>query len=150
MKRILAAGCLVAVLTSSVAGAYAEAFNLGSLTNLFGKAETETVEDKELSDVLTGDTVQTEVNGIKIKVHVKFKELMDSYEAFFNEYVELMKSPSPDLMKYATFMARYAEIVEKLDELDEMEEEDELSEGDLAYYTYVMANISIQMTLIGE
>lgn len=73
-----------------------------------------------------------------------FYELMDSYEAFFNEYVEYMKNLDEDnlsdlsaLADYTSMMARYAETMEKLDDIDE----DELTEEELAYYIDVMARI---------
>ena len=45
---------------------------------------------------------------------------MDSYEAFFDEYVEFMKKykdsddPTSMLADYADYMAKYADAMEKL------------------------------------
>ncbi len=68
---------------------------------------------------------------------------MDSYEAFFDEYCELMKTMADDptdftvLMRYTEFMSRHADTMEKLDAIDETE----LSPADDAYYIEVMARI---------
>lgn len=76
-----------------------------------------------------------------------FKALMDSYEAFFNEYAAFMEkyqsaNNSADMMMdYLSFLGRYAETMEKLNEIDT----DSLSAADLAYYTQVMARISADL-----
>jgi len=69
-------------------------------------------------------------------IRPEFKEAMDAYEAFYNEYCEFMKefndNPS-DLM----LLVEYAEMVSKAEEMDEAFEawdEDELSSEELKYY----------------
>ena len=77
----------------------------------------------------------------------EFKTAMDSYEAFFDEYVEFMESlsESPDditlLMQYAGFMSRFASTMEALDAIDETA----LSPADDAYYIEVMARIDMKL-----
>ena len=77
----------------------------------------------------------------------EFKAAMDSYEAFFDEYCEFMKTMSDDptdfnyLLQYADMMARYADTMEKLDAVDETE----LSPADDAYYIEVMARIEVKL-----
>ena len=77
----------------------------------------------------------------------EFKETMDSYEAFFDEYCDFMKKMSDDptdftiLMEYADVMTRYADIMDKLDAIDE----DELSPADEAYYIESMARIEVKL-----
>jgi len=77
----------------------------------------------------------------------EFKEAMDSYEAFFDEYCDFMKKMSDDptdftiLMEYAEVMTRYADIMDKLDAIDE----DELSPADEAYYIESMARIEVKL-----
>lgn len=77
-------------------------------------------------------------------VDVAFKEMMDSYEAFFNEYVEFMKtfdeaSATPEIMlAFADYTARYSDYVNKMEEVDETT----LSEADLTYYLEVQARIN--------
>ena len=45
----------------------------------------------------------------------EFKKAMDDYEAFFDEYVAVMKEPSenpPDLsMQYAKFLSQHTEAI---------------------------------------
>lgn len=72
---------------------------------------------------------------------------MDSYEAFFDEYVDFMKAMSDDpgnttmLLKYTAMMMQYAETMEKLDAIDESK----LSPADDAYYIKVMARIEVKL-----
>lgn len=79
-----------------------------------------------------------------------FKAQMDSYEEFFNEYVEFMQSymNSDDmagmLIKYASMMSKYADMMDALDSIDESE----LSTADYAYYIEVTARITQNMAKI--
>ena len=80
-----------------------------------------------------------------------FKEAMDSYEAFFDEYIAFMKKadesddPAALLTETASYMTRYAETMEKMDEIDE----DALSDADLAYYLEVHGRIMQKLSTAG-
>lgn len=72
-----------------------------------------------------------------------FKEMMDTYEAFVDEYIAFMEAfdeDSGDLnatLQMASYMAKYAEKMEEFEEIDE----DELSDADEAYYIEVSTRI---------
>ena len=76
-----------------------------------------------------------------------FKETMDSYEAFFDEYIAFMKTLSDDpsntalLLRYASMRLQYSDTMEKLDAIDETK----LSPADDAYYLEVMTRIDIKL-----
>jgi len=76
-----------------------------------------------------------------------FKEMMDSYEAFFDEYVAFMKKYKENpsdlelLGEYADNMSKYSDYLAKLSAV----EQDDLSAADLAYYTEVYARIMKKM-----
>lgn len=76
-------------------------------------------------------------------VDADFKKMMDSYEDFFDEYIEFMKKyeNSDDvagiLNDYADYMTKYADYMQKLNDVDT----DNLSTADAAYYTKVQARI---------
>ena len=80
----------------------------------------------------------------------EFKEMMDSYEAWFDTYIEFMteyknsKNPADMMLQYAKFLAEYAEMIEKIDSVDE----EELSAADLAYYMEVTARIYRKLATI--
>ena len=80
-------------------------------------------------------------------VSPEFKATMDSYEAFFDEFIVFLKAMSEDsdgtaaLLNYAAMMMQYAETVEKLDAIDESR----LSPADDAYYIEVMARIEVKL-----
>lgn len=80
------------------------------------------------------------VNGM----HKDFKEAMDSYEAFMNEYVEFLKKyqSNPNdaklLADYAKYVSKYADMC---DTFDKWESED-LNATEQAYYIDVQARVS--------
>ncbi len=77
-------------------------------------------------------------------VSPEFKRYMDSYEAFFDEYLEFMERMDEEdggfdiLLRYADMLARYAEVMESLDAIGE----EELSTADELYYLEVLGRIN--------
>lgn len=73
----------------------------------------------------------------------EFKTLMDGYEAFFTEYVQLLKSLENDSFDYAA-LARMAQLSllysQYTDEIDALEDKD-MSPADAAYYAEVTGRI---------
>ena len=69
-------------------------------------------------------------------IRPEFKEAMDSYEAFYTEYCEFMKSYSENPTDL-TLLAQYADMLAKADEMNEAFEawdEDDLNSEELKYY----------------
>ena len=87
---------------------------------------------------------ESEVKNNSNQVSADFKATMDSYEAFFDEYVDFMKkySESDDVTTlfadYTEYMTKYADYIQKLESVDE----DSLSDADLAYYLEVQNRIN--------
>ena len=87
-------------------------------------------------------------------VSPEFKKAMDSYEAFFDEYVKFMKkymnADSDDMLSmasdYADYMKKYTETMEAMNEINE----DELSTADALYYAEVNARISVKLLEVAE
>ncbi len=85
-----------------------------------------------------------------IGVTPEFRAAMDSYEAFFDEYIAFMKKFENDktdlnlLIDYATFMTRYADMTQKMDAI----EETQLSVADDAYYLKVTTRIYLKLAEI--
>lgn len=79
-----------------------------------------------------------------------FKETMDSYEAWFDEYIAFMKKYSENptdlemLEEYSKWISDYSDYMEKLDSIDE----DSLSAADLAYYLEVQTRITEKLANI--
>lgn len=77
-------------------------------------------------------------------MHIEFKEAMDSYEAFFDEYCEFMKKYKENptdlslLADYAEYMAKYIDVMAKLEKMGE----EELNDAELLYYIEVNNRIS--------
>lgn len=76
-------------------------------------------------------------------IGAEFKEAMDSYEAFFDEYCAFMKKYAESenaadlLADYTNYMTQYLETMEKFEAL-----EDDLSDVELKYYLEVSTRIS--------
>ena len=77
-------------------------------------------------------------------IRPEFKEAMDSYEAFFDEYVETMKLYESDPTNAETLM-QMSEMVSKeatmLKEFDDWEKEDNMTMAETAYYLEVQSRI---------
>lgn len=75
------------------------------------------------------------------KVSPEFKEIMDSYEAFFDEYVAVMKAASNGsleaVLKSTLVLEKYAVMIDSLEAI----EEEELSAADAAYYAEACGRI---------
>ena len=86
------------------------------------------------------------------KVSADFKEMMDGYEEFFNEYVDFMKNyKSSDnilgmVADYGKYMNSYLSMMEKFEAIDK----DELSTADAAYYVEVSGRILKKLAEIAQ
>lgn len=128
-KRILTLALLISI-TAGAAGCGASE----PLTEPVTKTEAESAAETKVEEIddQSSDGVSPE-----------FKEAMDSYEAFFDEYVKFMKkfSESKDALSmmgdYTDYMTKYADIMEKMGGIDA----DNLSTAEYAYYIDVMARI---------
>ena len=101
------------------------------------------------SDVQLEDNKSTELieeNDNLVGIRPEFKEAMDSYEAFFDEYIAFMEryagadtTEMLDLLSdYTKYMTEYAEAMESLSEL----EEQEMSVDEAIYYMEVTTRIT--------
>lgn len=101
--------------------------------------EDTTEEPKETSNS------QEEIAGSDA-VTPEFKELMDSYEAFFDEYVDFMqkymKADANDMVAmmadYTEYLKAYTEMMDKMNAIDQ----NELSTADKLYYIDVTGRIN--------
>lgn len=85
------------------------------------------------------------------EVTYTFKETMDSYEAFFDEYVNFMNrynnSDGTDLQLLSdlgTYMQKYSEYMDKLSNMNT----DDLSPADLAYYYEVQGRVMQKLSQV--
>lgn len=83
-------------------------------------------------------------------VNPEFKASMDSYEAFFDEYIALIKKYNDNptdialLQQYTEMITKYTEMMAKYDAIDEAS----LSEADLRYYNEVNLRITEKLTTV--
>lgn len=126
-------------------------------------AEPTELELEKISDDVPEDTTPTEkptpsedttssgelVNGMR----PEFKEAMDSYEAFFDEYCGFMKkyiasngSDMSLLLDYASYMSKYAEMMEDF----EAWESEEMNNAETAYYIQVQNRINQKLLEVAQ
>lgn len=82
----------------------------------------------------------------------EFKEMMDEFEAFFDEYIELSNKLSKaegmealELMTaYSEYMEQYAVTMEKMESIDQ----DELTTAEALYYAEVTGRIYLKLAKI--
>lgn len=85
-------------------------------------------------------------------IRPEFKEALDSYEAFIDEYIAFMERYANSdnaigmLSDYLSYMEKYVETMEKLDALDE----EELSTEETLYYIEVQARIVQKLADAGQ
>ncbi len=84
-------------------------------------------------------------------IRPEFREAMDSYEAFFDEYIAFMKAYSESgnslemMDDYLSYMQKYVDMTAKLEALDD----GSMSDEEMLYYTEVMLRISQKLTDAG-
>lgn len=144
MKRVWIVIVCLAVALSLVA--------CGELLEQAGK-RTETLgANHETSDMAASTTAPTVAEEKKDKtesdtIDPDFKAAMDSYEAFFDEYVAIMKKYKQNptdmsiLSDYTKYMEKYADTMKKFEEW----ESEDLNAAELAYYLDVQNRISKKM-----
>ena len=125
---------------------YNEDFDVDSILKEQDKNDSESgeVETEIKSNTQTEENDGAELETNNSGIRPEFKEAMDSYEAFFDEYIEFMQKYAQTedsismLGDYAKYIEQYAETMEKLDAIGE----EELSDEEAVYYAEVSARIS--------
>lgn len=103
----------------------------------------ESTEDETADTNDTDAPPEAEAGASSDEIRPEFKEALDSYEAFFDEYIAFMEkyAESDDAMgmlaDYTNYLMQYADMMEKLQALDD----DDLSTAEAAYYVEVMSRI---------
>lgn len=111
--------------------------------------ESEKEEPVSEEEVVTKEENSELVDGMR----PEFREAMDAYEAFMDEYCTFMKkylgSDGTDLTllaDYAKYMSEYAEFVDAFEEWDE----DEMNSKEMAYYIDVQVRVSKKLLEVSE
>lgn len=105
-------------------------------------SESDIPSDDESSQ-FNGAMVTVQVGGKKVKIHKAFKDLMDSYEAFFSSYLEALSGGN--YFEFFEIIGQYAEMAEALEELEDAD----LTSAELAYYLETYARIMSRLAMLG-
>lgn len=113
-----------------------EADKKDTVTEPEEKKETEKAAETEVSATAT----DTSSDGVS----AEFKEAMDSYEKFFDDYVDIMQkmadnpSDSTILAEYTEFMGKYTDTMTKFEAI----EDSDMNDAETAYYIEVQTRIN--------
>lgn len=112
------------------------------------ESEISNEDDSEAESETSSDNTEL-VDGMR----PEFKNAMDSYEEFMNEYCDFMekyaKSDGTDvglLADYADYMSKYADVVESFEAWDD----EEMNAVETAYYLDVQTRISKRLLEVAE
>lgn len=112
--------------------------------------DEENISETEVTETKSIETeTSAQENG---DISPDFKEAMDSYEAFFDEYCKFIKKYSETddttgmLADYADYMTKYADTMEKMNAIDQ----DELSTSEAAYYVEVTTRIAQKLAEVAQ
>lgn len=124
-------------------------FQMGNLQYDYFSDYEEIIKTAKLSTSgNTGGTEPIPTSGIR----PEFKQALDSYEAFFDEYIAFMEryknsnNSSAMLTDYANYMKKYAEYMTALAEVND----GTLSAEELAYYVEVNSRITQKLLLASQ
>lgn len=107
---------------------------------------------KQESATTSSETTSTKEETSKDELSKDFKEAMDSYEKFMNEYVAFVKKYKENpsdlslISDYATYMSKYADFVEDFEKW----ENEEMNASETAYYIDVQARVSKKLLEVAQ
>ena len=119
---------------------------LQKLENGKQKESSESAIDLENTEISTQTTTSVENEQIK-GIRPEFKETMDGYESFFDDYCEIMKkyNENPDdlsiLMDYLEFMTKHEDVMTEIENLNA----DELTDEEQKYILEVQNRINTKL-----
>lgn len=119
--------------------------------------EEQTTEEESTTDEYTEPAVSESVTSedtenIPSEIRPDFKQAMDSYEEFINEYVDFLNKYEENpadlsiLADYARYMSKYSDFV---NDFEKWEDED-LNLEEAAYYLDVQARVNKKLLKISE
>lgn len=123
-------------------------------------SETDETDATETTDISTSKTESSDVaqttsgdDNVGIQISKEFKEAMDSYESFFDEYVRFMKkykaSSGTDLSlisDYAKYLSDYSKLMIEFEQWGSKE----MTNAEVAYYLQVQSRITAKLLEIAE
>lgn len=102
--------------------------------------DSDSVQEDEASQ-FSGPMVTVNIAGKDVEIHKSFKDLMDSYEAFYDGYFNALSKN--DYLQLLPLMEQLPQIEQELNDLEEAE----LTENETAYYIEVHARLLQKMAL---
>lgn len=113
-----------------------------------GGAEPETNATMEIDESGQDDSVDED--RAETDISPEFKATMDSYEEFFDEYVEFMQKYNENptdtemMMELSNMMTKEADMLKKLEAMDQSE----MTTAEAAYYLEVTARINKKLASV--
>jgi len=93
--------------------------------------------------ILAGKITKVKIGTRFYIVRDELKSFLDSYETYFDKYIELMDSIEKDDPNY---LYTYMELMSKLEELSNIEDDwDDLTTDEEDYYLYVLSKVNTKL-----
>lgn len=115
------------------------------------EAVSSEVSASEVEEEPAAESEESSSDAVTTGIRPEFKESVDSYESFMNEYVDFMKkyqdsngSDPKMLADYATFLSKYADMTDKFDKLSD----DETSTEEDVYYLQAQSRVLAKLSEI--
>lgn len=110
----------------------------------------DTTDETQAAETVSQESQQATVSDDQIRP--EFKEAMDSYEAFFDEYIDFMKkyqesgSSLEMAVDYANYLAKYTDTMSKMEALDD----GDLTIAETSYYVEVTGRITQKLLEVAD
>ena len=91
--------------------------------------------DNGITSNAADSMVQVQIGSRTLEISASFKEAVDSYETFFNDYIDAITSQN--VLQMSSLALKYAKTLEEFEQI----EDKDMSEAEMAYYTEVHARI---------
>ena len=115
----------------------------------------EAPEEVDMEDMISSSEGVNESNTSDVssnEMRPEFKEAMDSYEAFYDEYCAFMKEYSENPSDL-TLLSQYGEMMTQLSDMTEKFEawnEDEMNDAELNYYLEVSNRVAQKLLEVAQ
>ena len=123
--------------------------SLSDLASLIDEEEKPSDEDADSSEAagFTGPMIEVSVAGQTLMVHQELVDALEKYEAFFDEYMDVIVNPDDvSLTRYAEILSNYTTYMDALDKINDYD----LSDDESIYFLDVQNRINMKLLIASK
>lgn len=153
MKKIIAVllSALLAVSLAACGGRDEKEDNVNSQSKIQSESIAEPEDEKDSSESEPAESEKSAEGETVDGMRVEFKEAMDAYENFYNDYIDFLKNMDKD--NPGAVLSEYLEMLNKLTEYDEKFDEwedEDLNDAELKYYLEVNSRVLQKLSEVSD